>query len=37
MLKGVGLEHVWRETLVLLAMAAGLLVVSARAVKIRLE
>jgi ABC-2 type transport system permease protein len=37
MLKGVGLDLLWRETLVLAAMAAFLLAVSARNVKDRLE
>jgi ABC-2 type transport system permease protein len=37
MLKGVGLEHLWRETLVLAAMAFVLLAVSARSFRVRLE
>jgi ABC-2 type transport system permease protein len=36
MLKGVGLEHLWRETLVLLAMMTVLLLVSVRSFKPRL-
>jgi ABC-2 type transport system permease protein len=37
MLKGVGLEYLWRETLILAAMAALLLVASMRSFKPRLE
>jgi ABC-2 type transport system permease protein len=37
MLKGVGLEYLWRETLMLAGMAALLLAVSARAFHARLE
>lgn len=37
MLKGVGLEHLWPETLVLVAMTAILLAVSTRSFHIRLE
>jgi ABC-2 type transport system permease protein len=37
MLKGVGLDVLWRETLVLLGMAAFLLAASARSFKTRLE
>jgi ABC-2 type transport system permease protein len=37
MLKGVGLEHLWQETLVLGGMAAFLLVASTRSFKVRLE
>jgi ABC-2 type transport system permease protein len=37
MLKGTGLDYLWRETLVLGAMALGLLVASARSFKARLE
>ncbi len=37
MLKGVGLEFLWQETLVLTAMALVLLTVSARSFRIRLE
>ena len=37
MLKGVGLEYLWRETLILAAMAAVLLVASVRSFKERLE
>jgi ABC-2 type transport system permease protein len=37
MLKGIGLEHLWKETLILAGMATVLLVVSARAFKARLE
>jgi ABC-2 type transport system permease protein len=37
MLKGVGLEYLWKETLVLASMAAVLLVVSTRAFRARLE
>ena len=36
MLKGVGLEHLWRETLVLVGMMAFLLIVSIRSFKPRL-
>jgi ABC-2 type transport system permease protein len=36
MLKGIGLEYLWRETLILAAMAAGLLVASTRSFKERL-
>ena len=36
MLKGVGLEHLWRETLVLIAMMTFLLAVSVRSFKPRL-
>jgi ABC-2 type transport system permease protein len=36
MLKGVGMEFLWRETLVLVGMAAFLLAVSARSFKVRL-
>ncbi|MGH7525747.1 MAG: ABC transporter permease [Gemmatimonadales bacterium] len=37
MLKGVGLGHLWQETLVLLGMALLLLTVSSRAFRVRLE
>ena len=37
MLKGVGLEYLWRETLILAAMAAVLLAASVRSFKERLE
>jgi ABC-2 type transport system permease protein len=37
MLKGIGLEYLWRETLILAAMAALLLVASVRSFKERLE
>jgi ABC-2 type transport system permease protein len=37
MLKGIGLEYLWRETLILAAMAAVLLVASTRSFKERLE
>jgi ABC-2 type transport system permease protein len=37
MLKGVGLEYLWKETLVLAAMALLLLVASARSFKVRLQ
>ena len=37
MLKGVGLEYLWRETLILGGMALVLVAVSARAFKARLE
>lgn len=37
MLKGVGLEYLWRETLILCAMAATLLTLSTRAFHTRLE
>jgi ABC-2 type transport system permease protein len=37
MLKGVGLAYLWRETLVLAAMAAVLLAASARSFRTRLE
>jgi ABC-2 type transport system permease protein len=37
MLKGVGLDYLWRETLILAAMAAVLLVASTRSFKERLE
>ena len=37
MLKGVGLDYLWRETLVIAAMALALLVASAHSFKARLE
>jgi ABC-2 type transport system permease protein len=37
MLKGVGLEYLWRETAVLLGMALTLLILSARSFRVRLE
>jgi ABC-2 type transport system permease protein len=37
MLKGVGIEYLWKETLVLAAMAAFLLALSVRAFRVRLE
>jgi ABC-2 type transport system permease protein len=37
MLKGIGLEYVWRETLYLAAMAAVLLAASVRSFHERLE
>ena len=37
MLKGVGLEYLWRETLVLVGMAVVLLAASARSFKVRLS
>jgi len=37
MLKGVGIEYVWKETLILAAMAAFLLTVSTKKLKTRLE
>ena len=37
MLKGIGLSYLWRETLVLLAMAAVLLALSIRSFRVRLE
>ena len=37
MLKGVGLDYVWRETLILAAMAAVLLTASVHSFKERLE
>ena len=37
MLKGVGLEYLWRETLVLVAMALVLLTLSTRSFHERLE
>lgn len=37
MLKGTGLLFVWKETLILIAMTAGLLALSAKKMKIRLE
>jgi drug efflux transport system permease protein len=37
MLKGVGLEYLWRETIVLAAMAVGLLTFSTRSFRERLE
>ena len=37
MLKGVGLAHLWQETLVLAAMAAFLLLASMRSFKVRLQ
>ena len=37
MLKGVGLEHLWQETLILGGMAAFLLVASTRSFKVRLQ
>jgi ABC-2 type transport system permease protein len=36
MLKGVGLDHLWRETLVLLAMMGFFMMVSVRSFKPRL-
>lgn len=37
MLKGVGIEHVWKETVILLGMTALLLTVSIKRFKIRLQ
>jgi ABC-2 type transport system permease protein len=37
MLKGVGLEYLWRETLILLGMTVVLLILSARSFHIRLD
>jgi len=37
MLKGVGLEYLWKETLILAGMSAVLLAISTRAFKARLE
>lgn len=37
MLKGTGLQYVWKETLILIAMTAALLALSAKKLKIRLE
>jgi ABC-2 type transport system permease protein len=37
MLKGVGLAHLWEETLILLAMTVVLLVASTRSFHVRLE
>jgi len=37
MLKGIGLDYLWRETAILAAMAAVLLVASVRSFKERLE
>ncbi|HET6408920.1 MAG TPA: ABC transporter permease [Chthoniobacteraceae bacterium] len=37
MLKGVGLDYLWRETLILLAMALVLLALSARSFHVRLD
>ena len=37
MLKGVGLEYVWRQTLILVAMSAVLLTAAARSFSARLE
>ena len=37
MLKGVGLEHVWPQTLILAAMSALLLTAAARSFNARLE
>lgn len=37
MLKGVGIEYVWKETLVLIAMAMGFIGLSVKKFKIRLE
>jgi ABC-2 type transport system permease protein len=37
MLKGVGLGHLWQETLVLLAMTLLLLVAAVRSFRVRLE
>jgi ABC-2 type transport system permease protein len=37
MLKGLGLEHVWKETLILIGMAAILLTVALKNFKNRLE
>jgi ABC-2 type transport system permease protein len=37
MLKGIGLDYLWKETLILAGMSAVLLLISARAFKARLE
>jgi len=37
MIKGLGIQYVWKETLVLMGMTAGLLAISIRNFKIRLE
>jgi ABC-2 type transport system permease protein len=37
MLKGVGLDYLWRETVVLMAMALVLLTLSTRSFRVRLE
>jgi drug efflux transport system permease protein len=37
MLKGIGLEYLWRETIVLAVMALGLLTLSTRSFRERLE
>ena len=37
MLKGVGLQHLWQETLVLAGMTVLLLVVAVRSFQIRLD
>ena len=37
MLKGVGLDYLWRETAVLLATAAALLLAAARSFRVRLD
>jgi len=37
MLKGLGIEHLWKETLILMGMAIFFLAVSTRKLKIRLE
>jgi ABC-2 type transport system permease protein len=37
MLKGTGLDYLWRETLILAAMALALLTASTRSFKARLE
>jgi ABC-2 type transport system permease protein len=37
MLKGVGMEYLWRETLVLVGMAVLLLTASAKSFKVRLQ
>lgn len=37
MLKGVGLQYIWKETLILIAMTIGLIALSVKKFKIRLE
>lgn len=37
MLKGVGLAYLWRETLILVAMALVLLTLSTRSFRVRME
>jgi ABC-2 type transport system permease protein len=37
MLKGVGLQYIWKETLILLGMAVFFIALSVKKYKIRLE